>query len=127
MEIGVLLPNFAQQLRCKNADVPDVYFTLLDAAGTSPTLPLNQNAIAKVREAGSLSKWKLRKLQRLSTQGGAAHGTVPTRVRTSNLSVSKVRQILQAKASCTMFTLATPKIKERRHLSDSKMKFGVWT
>ena len=46
METGVLLSDFAQQIRCKNADVPDIYFTLLDAAEISPTLALNQNAKA---------------------------------------------------------------------------------
>ena len=37
VETGFFLSNFAQQLRRKNADVPDIYFTLLDAAGISPT------------------------------------------------------------------------------------------
>ena len=46
---GFFLLDFAQQLRRKNADVPDIYFTLLDAAGTSLTLILNQNAKAKER------------------------------------------------------------------------------
>ena len=49
METGVFLSDFAQQLRRKNADVPNIYFTLLDAAGLSPTLILNQNTIAKER------------------------------------------------------------------------------
>ena len=49
VETGILLSDFAQQLRRKNADVPDIYFTLLDAAGISPTLILNQNAEAKER------------------------------------------------------------------------------
>ena len=40
VETGIFLSDFAQQLRCKNADVPDNYFTLLDAAGISPTLIL---------------------------------------------------------------------------------------
>ena len=44
-----LLLDFAQQLRCKNADVPDIYFTLLDSAGISPIPILNQNAKAKER------------------------------------------------------------------------------
>ena len=48
-ETGFFLSEFAQQLRRKNADVPDNYFTLLDAAGISPTLILNQNAKAKER------------------------------------------------------------------------------
>ena len=49
VETGVSLKDFAQQLRRKNADVPDIYFTLLDAAGISPTLILNENAKAKER------------------------------------------------------------------------------
>ena len=49
VEIGIFLSDFAQQLRRKNADVPDIYFTLLDAAGRSPALILNQNAKAKDR------------------------------------------------------------------------------
>ena len=49
VETGIFLSDFGQQLRRKNADVPDIYFTLLDAAGISPTLILNQNAKAKER------------------------------------------------------------------------------
>ena len=49
VETGIFLSDFAQQLRRKNADVPDIYFTLLDAAGIFPTLILNQNAKAKER------------------------------------------------------------------------------
>ena len=44
METGVLRSGFAQQLRRKNADVPGVFLILLDAAGLSLTLVLNQNA-----------------------------------------------------------------------------------
>ena len=51
VESGKFLSDFAQQLRRKNADVPDIYFTLLDAAGISPSLILNQNA--KAEERGS--------------------------------------------------------------------------
>ena len=51
VETGNFLSDFAQQLRRKNADVPDIYFTLLDAAGISPTLILNQNAKAKERRS----------------------------------------------------------------------------
>ena len=49
VDTGVLISDFAQQLRRKNADVPDIYFTLLDAAGISPSLVFNQNAKAKDR------------------------------------------------------------------------------
>ena len=49
VETRMFLLDFSQQLRLKNADVPDIYFTLLDAAGISPTMILNQNAKAKER------------------------------------------------------------------------------
>ena len=49
VENGISLLDFAQQLRRKNAEVPDIYITLLDTAGISPTLVLNQNAKAKER------------------------------------------------------------------------------
>ena len=49
VETEISLIYFAQQLRRKNAEVPDIYFTLLDAAGISPTPILNQNAKTKER------------------------------------------------------------------------------
>ena len=51
VETGLCLLVFAHQLRRKDEDVPDIYFTLLDAAGISPTRFLNQ--IAKAKEKGS--------------------------------------------------------------------------
>ena len=49
VDTGVLFSDFTLHLRRKNADVPDIYFTLLDAAGISPSLVFNQNARAKDR------------------------------------------------------------------------------
>ena len=49
VDTGVLISDFTLRLRRKNADVPDIYFTLLDAAGISPSLVFNQNAKAKDR------------------------------------------------------------------------------
>ena len=106
VETGNFLSDFAQQLRRQNADVPDIYFTLLDAAGISPTLILNQNAKAKKREAGSFSISESQKLQKLYTQGGAVCGSVRNLVKASNLSVSKARQFLHSQPSYTKFTLA---------------------
>ena len=57
VETGVLLSDFAQQLRRKTADVPDIYFTLLDVAGLSPTLILSQNS--KAKERGSWVPFKI--------------------------------------------------------------------
>ena len=56
VETWTLLLDFSQQLRRKNAEVPDIYFTLLDAACISPTLILNQNATAKERGSWVLLK-----------------------------------------------------------------------
>ena len=57
VETGFFLLDFAQQLRRKSADVPDIYFTSVDAVGISPTLILNQNA--KVKERGSWVPFKI--------------------------------------------------------------------
>ena len=51
VETGNFLLDFAQQLRRKNTDISDIYFTLLDAAGISPTLILNQNAKAEEKRS----------------------------------------------------------------------------
>ena len=51
VERRISLLNFAQQLRRKNADAPDIYFILFDAAGLSQTLVLNQIAKAKDRRS----------------------------------------------------------------------------
>ena len=49
VDTGVLISDFTLHFRRKNPDVPDIYFTLLDAAGISPSLIFNQNAKAKDR------------------------------------------------------------------------------
>ena len=50
VETGVFLLDFAQELGRTNADVADTYFILLDAAGISPTLILNQSAYFQKRK-----------------------------------------------------------------------------
>ena len=57
VETGIFLSDFVQQLRRKNADVPIIYFTLLDAAGISLTLIPNENA--KAKERGSRVPFKI--------------------------------------------------------------------
>ena len=57
VDTGVLISDFTLHLHRKNSDVPDIYFTLLDAAGISTSLVFNQNAKAKDR--GSLIPFKL--------------------------------------------------------------------
>ena len=75
-------------------------------------------------EAGSLSKSKRQKLQRLYTQGGAAYRSVGSLVKASNLLVSKVRQFLHSKSSYTKFTLATRKFKRRKAFA--RFKNEIW-
>ena len=57
VETGIFLLDFPQQLRPENADIPDIYFTLLDPSGITPTLILNQNA--KAKERGSYVPFKI--------------------------------------------------------------------
>ena len=68
----------------------------------------------KREEAGSLSKSERQKLQRLYTQGGAAHESSCNLVQASHLSVSKVRQFLHSKPSYTKFVFATGKFKRMK-------------
>ena len=77
----------------------------------------------KREEAGSLSKSERQKLQKLYTQGGAAYGSVRNLVKTSNLSVSKVRQFLHSKPSNTKFTLAKRKLKRKKAFARLKNEF----
>ena len=78
----------------------------------------------KREEAGSLSKSKRQKLQRLYTQAGAAYGSVRNLVKASNLPVSKVRQFLHSKPSYKKFTLATRKFKRMKAFA--RFKNEIW-
>ena len=49
VDTGVLFSDFTLHLRRKTADVPDIFFILLNAAGISTSLVFNQNAKAKDR------------------------------------------------------------------------------
>ena len=53
-DTGVPLTEFPQTLKRKNAEVPDIYFNLLDAADITPRLVLNKKCQRKrERELGS--------------------------------------------------------------------------
>ena len=56
VDTGLLISEFTQHLRRKNLDVPDIYFTLLDAAGISHPSVFSQNAIAKDKGSWVLFK-----------------------------------------------------------------------
>ena len=57
VDTEVLISDFTLHLRRKNADVPDIYFTLLDAAEISHFLVFNQKA--KAKERGSWVPFKI--------------------------------------------------------------------
>ena len=78
----------------------------------------------KTEEAGSLSKYKRQKLQRLYTQGAAAYGSVRNLAKASRLPVSKVRQFLHSKDSYTKFTLAARKFKRMRAFA--RFRNEIW-
>ena len=56
VDTGVLFSDFTLHLHQKNVEVPDIYFTLLDAAGISPSLVSNPNA--KANDRGSWVRFK---------------------------------------------------------------------
>ena len=51
IETSVLLKDFAPRLKRKNLPIPDIYFTLLDAASVTPKLVVNSHAKGKERGA----------------------------------------------------------------------------
>ena len=51
IETGVLLKDFAQRLRRKNVPIPDIYFTLLEAASITHDIVVNSHAKGKERGA----------------------------------------------------------------------------
>ena len=57
VDTRVLTSDFTLHLCRKNSDVPDNYFTLLDAAAISPSLDFNQNP--KAKERGSWVPFKV--------------------------------------------------------------------
>ena len=54
---GVLLKEIAQSLKRKNVHIPDIYFTLLDAANITPDLVVNSHA--KGNEIGAWIPFKI--------------------------------------------------------------------
>ena len=51
IQTGVLLKDFAERLKRKNVTVPEIYFTLLDAAIITPDIVVNSHAEDKERGA----------------------------------------------------------------------------
>ena len=51
IETGVMLKEFAQRLQRKNVPVPDICFTLLEAASITPDLVVKSHAKGKERGA----------------------------------------------------------------------------
>ena len=124
IDTGVLLKDFAQRLKRKSLTVPDIYFTLLDAASISPNIVVNSHVKGKKEELGSLSKSERQKLQRLYKQESVAYGSVPNMAKAAKLSLSKVREYFNSKTSYTRFTQATRKFKRIRAFA--RFKKEIW-
>ena len=71
----------------------------------------------KIEEAGSLSKYGRQKLQRVYTQGAAAHGSVRNLAKASRLPVSEVRQFLTFKGFLYKIYFGSTKIQENEGFS----------
>ena len=122
----VLILDFTLHFRRKNVDVPDIYFTLLNAAAKSPSLVFSQNA--KTKDRGSWVPFKVfierQKLQRLYTQGAATYGSVRNLAQASKLPVSKVRQFLHSKISHSKFYFGNTKVQRMRAFA--RFRNGNW-
>ena len=120
----MLISDFTLHLRRKTAHVPDFYFNLLVAAGISPSLVFNQNAKAKIEEAGSFSKYERQKLQRLLMQGAAGYGSVQNLANPRGLPVSKVRDFSPSNVSYPKSTLAAQKFRRMRAFA--RLRNEIW-
>ena len=120
----VLLSDIVKQLRRENANVPDIYFTLLDASDISPILVLNHNAAAKERGSCVTFNFWLSEAAKAVDTGGTAYGSLLNLVKASKMPVSKVRPFLQSRPSFTKFTLATRKIKRMKAFD--RFKIEIW-
>ena len=74
-DTGVSLTDFSQYSGRRNAEVPDIYLTLIDAADIEPGLLLNQMPRNKTEESGFLSRYELWKLQKSDCEGDAVYGS----------------------------------------------------
>ena len=76
VETGTFVLDFAQQLRRKNADLPDIYFIFLTPLAFLRLWFWIKMPKLKREEVGSFSKLDRQKPQKLYTQGGVAYGSV---------------------------------------------------
>ena len=106
--------EFTQTLKRKNAEVPDICFTLLDAADITQAWFGIKMPTKKREGAGFLSRSEKQKLQKLYSEGPAAYGSVNTLTKASKLPVSKVHYFLHSKSSYTGFNQATRKFRRMR-------------
>ena len=106
-DTDVAFTDFIYALKRKNIEVPDTYYTILDATGIDPNKIVNKDAKAKTEGVGSLSKSEKAKPQRLYKEWKAAFGSVRNLQKASGLSRGKVISFLHAKNSYTKYRQAT--------------------
>ena len=76
-------------LKRKNANFPDIYFTILEAAQLLLNLLITRMPKQKTEELGSLSKSEKVRLNILYSRGGAAYGSNQNLSKPSSLSKTK--------------------------------------
>ena len=108
----VAFADFIFALKRKNADFPDIYYTILYATGMKPQKVINKDA-QKQRQRGldSFQNLEKAKLQRLYRDGKAAYGSVKNLQKASGLSKKKVACFLHSKDSYTKYRHATRHFK----------------
>ena len=120
VETLISLLGFAEQLRRKNAEVPDIYFILLEAVGISPTLILNHNAKAKKRKSWTPFKvWTSDAAEAVHT-GWCCLWVCALLSETYQSVNIKGETIFAFKNSYTKFTLATRKFKQLKAIARFK-------
>ena len=116
-DTGAPLTEFPRTLKRKNTEVPDIYFTLLDAADITPRLVLNKNAKEKERRSWVPLKIRETKTAEVVQRRLCSLWFSQKLDKGKQTLVSKVQYFLHSKSSYTGFNQATrkfPKIESFR-------------
>ena len=121
---GVPLTEFPQTLKRKNAEVPDIYFTLLDVADITPRLVLNKNAKEKERRSWVPLKIRETKTAEVVQRRLCSLWFSQKLDNGKQTLVSEVQYFLHSKSSYTGFNQATRKFRRMRAFA--RFKKEIW-
>ena len=127
IDTGVPLKDFAQSLNRKKLPIPDIYFTLLDAASITPDPVVNSHAKVKERGAWILYEiWTTKVAENLHTRNCSIWFSAQFDRSSETLSVKGQKSFTSKKLHILGSYKQHVISKEWKPLRDSKMKFGVW-